>query len=392
MKKITIIGGGIGGLTAAIALQQRGFDVTVYEAAPDIKAIGAGLWVAPNAINVFERLGIADKIKNAGNQLVTSCLGDHKGNALTTVDFSKIAAKYKNGTTTIHRGTLQNILLNAVKPNTVKTNYRLKSIENAENTEGGIIVHFENGETIETDILIGADGIHSVVRKHLFGDIPLRYSGQTCWRGIAKMQMQNPKHTAELWGTKGGLRAAYTQVNAEEVYWYITLKTGKGTKIPPQEVQSYLTNLVSEFNSEIQIAIINTDNQHIIQSDLFDIKPLPQWYRGNIVLLGDAAHATTPNLGQGACQAIEDAYYLAACLSENPSRLLRDVPLVLEAFSAYQAKRKPKADFVIKTSYQLGLLNNIGGSIGFRLRNFLLKIMPQSIGERQFDYLFALDF
>jgi 2-polyprenyl-6-methoxyphenol hydroxylase-like FAD-dependent oxidoreductase len=198
MKKISIIGGGIGGLTAAIALQQRGFEVTVHEAAPEIKAVGAGLWVAPNAINVFERLGIANAIKNDGNQLVTSCLGDHKGNALTTVDFSKIAAKYKNGTTTIHRGTLQNILLKAVKPNSVKTNYRLKSIENARNTEGGVVVHFENGETIQTDILIGADGIHSRVRKHLFGEIPLRYSGQTCWRGIAKMQMQNPKQTAEL--------------------------------------------------------------------------------------------------------------------------------------------------------------------------------------------------
>jgi 2-polyprenyl-6-methoxyphenol hydroxylase-like FAD-dependent oxidoreductase len=173
-------------------------------------------------------------------------------------------------------------------------------------------------------------------------------------------------------------------VNAEEVYWYITLKTEKGVKIPPQDVKSYLKNLVSEFNSEIQKAIENTDNQHIIQSDLFDIKPLPNWYQGNIVLLGDAAHATTPNLGQGACQAIEDAYYLAACLSDTPS--------VSEAFLAYQTKRKPKADFVINTSYQLGLLNNIGGALGYRLRNFLLKITPQYIGEKQFDYLFRLDF
>jgi 2-polyprenyl-6-methoxyphenol hydroxylase-like FAD-dependent oxidoreductase len=381
MKKITIIGGGIGGLTTAIALQQRGFDVKVYEAASEIKAVGAGLWIAPNAINIFERLGIAHTIKNAGNQLIMSCLGDHEGNALTSVDFSKIAVKYKNGTTTIHRGILQNILLNNVKPNTVKTNFRLKSIEN---TEGGIRIHFENGETIQTDILIGADGINSMVRKHLFGDIPLRYSGQTCWRGIAKMQMQNPKHTAELWGTKGGLRAAYTQVNAEEVYWYITLKTEKGAKIPQNEVKIYLKNLVSEFNSEIQKAIENTDNQYIIQNDLFDINPLPRWYQGNFVLLGDAAHATTPNLGQGACQAIEDAYYLAACLSDTPS--------VIEAFSIYQTKRKPKADFVIKTSRRIGLLNNMGGVIGYRLLNMLLKITPQSIGEKQFDYLFTLDF
>jgi FAD-dependent urate hydroxylase len=381
MKKIAIIGGGIGGLTAAIALQQRGFAVKVYEAAPEIKAVGAGLWVAPNAINIFERLGIASEVEAAGNQLETSCLGDNKGNTLTGVDFSKIVAKYAHGTTTIHRGTLQNILLKNVKPNTIETNYRLKNVKN---TEGGIYLDFDNGKTVHCDILIGADGIHSVVRKHLFGEIPLRYSGQTCWRGIAKMQMHKPKHTAELWGTKGGLRAAYTQINPEEVYWYITDKVKKGFKIPQNDIKLYLKNLVAEFSSEIQKAIENTENQHIIHSDLFDIKPLPNWYKDNIVLIGDAIHATTPNLGQGACQAIEDAYYLAACLSKNSA--------LSEAFSAYQTKRKPKADFVIKTSYQLGMLNNMGGAFGYRLRNFLLKAMPQSIGEKQFDYLFTVDF
>jgi 2-polyprenyl-6-methoxyphenol hydroxylase-like FAD-dependent oxidoreductase len=148
-KKIAIIGGGIGGLTTAISLQQKGFDVKVYEAARKIREIGAGLWIAPNAINVFERLGIADAIKSAGNQLHTSYLGDHKAKVLTKVDFSKIIEKYDNGTTAIHRGKLQSILLENVKPNTVETNKRLK---NTQHTEGGIQLTFEDG--IELPIVI----------------------------------------------------------------------------------------------------------------------------------------------------------------------------------------------------------------------------------------------
>jgi 2-polyprenyl-6-methoxyphenol hydroxylase-like FAD-dependent oxidoreductase len=381
MKKIAIIGGGIGGLTTAIALQQKGYNVKVYEAAPEIREVGAGLWVASNAMNILNRLGIADAVKQAGNTLKSSALADHKGNILTKIDFNKIIAKYHNGTTAIHRGKLQNILFNAVKPGTVETNKRLKNIVS---TEGGIHLTFEDGTDAESDILIGADGIHSAVRKHLFGEIPLRYSGQTCWRGIAKMQLPNPKEAAELWGTKSGLRSSYSQVSANEVYWYITVKSIQGTKINPVNLKSYLKELTAEFDSNIQDVIEATDNQSIIQNDLFDIKPITLWFKGNIVLLGDAAHATTPNLGQGACQAIEDAYFLAESLSQHPS--------VEMAFKTYQNKRKPKADFVTKTSLQIAQLNNIGGAIGYRLRNFLLKITPQSIGERQFEYLFKLDY
>ena len=379
--EINIIGGGIGGLTTAIALQQKGFTVKVYEAAPEIREVGAGLWVAANAMNIFQRLGIAKEVIEAGNTLKSTLLGDHECNPLSVVDFTKIVQKYGNGTTAIHRAKLQAILMQNVAKGTIETGKRLKSIHN---TEGGVKAIFEDGTSAESDILIGADGIHSKVRAEIIGHIPLRYSGQTCWRGIAKMHLKDPKSANELWGTQGGLRSSYSQINAEDVYWYITQKADEGTKIPAQEVKKYLFNLVAEFTSDIQNVIQKTDNQAIIQNDLLDLTPLDTWHKGRVVLIGDAAHASTPNLGQGACQAIEDAYVLAACLSSTPS--------VSEAFLQYEKMRMKKAKFVVKMSRQIGMMNNIGGAIGYRLRNALLRLTPNSVGEKQFDYLFKLDY
>ena len=378
--KIAIIGGGIGGLTTAIALQRKGFtDVTVYEAAPEMLPIGAGILLATNAMTILDRLGIAQQIKAAGNVLQSVRIANHKGEILSNVDFSKIIKRYGNGTVSIHRGKLQQILLENISKNTVFVGKRLKNIEN---TEGGVQLHFEDKTTAEADMVIGADGIHSIVRKHLFGETPIRYSGQTCWRGIAKMTLDDPKKSVEMWGTKPGLRACVSQVNDTEVYWYITSKQKERYKLSEKETKPYLLNLVSEFNSPIQKAIQLTENQHILHNDLSDFKPIKLWFKNNIVLMGDAAHATTPNLGQGACQAIEDALCLANCLKSTPS--------VNTAFLAFQNARIKKTTFVVNTSYQIGQLNNIGGFIGYRFRNFLMKLAPTSIAEKQFDYLFKV--
>jgi 2-polyprenyl-6-methoxyphenol hydroxylase-like FAD-dependent oxidoreductase len=210
----------------------------------------------------------------------------------------------------------------------------------------------------------------------------LRYSGQTCWRGIAKMQIDAPKNSVEMWGTLGGLRACVIQVSDAQVYWYITLKHAAGLRLREADTKPYLIKCVSEFNSAIQKAVQLTENQDILHNDLTDFRPIKTWYKGNIVLLGDAAHATTPNLGQGACQAIEDAFVLANCLGDAPS--------VQNAFLQFQKSRIQKTTFVVNTSYQLGQLNNIGGVIGYRLRNVLLKIAPTSVAERQFNYLFMI--
>lgn len=378
--KIAIIGGGIGGLTTAIALQRKGFtDITVYEAAPEIRPIGAGILIASNALTIYDRLGIAEQIKTAGNVLQFVNIANHRGEILSKVDFSKIIKKYGNGTVSIHRGKLQEILLQNANKSLILTGKRLKNIHY---TEGVTQIHFEDGTYAAADIVIGADGIHSNVRKQLFGDIPLRYSGQTCWRGIAKMRLDDPKASVEMWGTRAGLRACVSQVSETEIYWYITVKHPAGMKWAVAETKPYLLNLVSEFHSPIQKAVELTENKDILHNDLTDFRPLKTWYKDNIVLVGDAAHATTPNFGQGACQAIEDALALANNLKNTPS--------VREAFLQFQNSRIKKTTFVTKTSFQIGQLSNVGGAIGYRLRNTLMKLAPTSVAEKQFDYLFRV--
>jgi 2-polyprenyl-6-methoxyphenol hydroxylase-like FAD-dependent oxidoreductase len=381
MYKIAITGGGIGGLTTAIALQQRGFDVTVYEAAAEIHEAGAGLWVAPNALAIFARLGLADVVKAAGNTLQSSLIGDHHGRALTRVDLQKIMARYGHGTLAIHRGKLQTLLLRQLKPGTVHTHKRLQVVR-----QDAQQVHLQwaDGSSSTCDLLVGADGIHSVVREQVFGPAPLRYSGQTCWRGVAQMQLPDPKNAAELWGTQGGLRASYSQINADEVYWYVTAKAPAGQKMSRERQLPHLLDLVSEFESDIQNVLKNTLPERILHNDLYDLRPTRHWWQGRVVLLGDAVHATTPNLGQGACQAVEDAWVLADCLQNSAT--------YAEAFATYTSRRLPKAHFVTNTSLQIARLSNVGGALGYRLRNWLLRVAPSSVAERQFDYLFRLDY
>lgn len=377
--KIAIIGGGIGGLTTAIALQKKGFNTKIYEAALEIREAGAGLWVAANAVAIYEKLGIVEDIKSAGNSLITGGIGDHKGRVISKIDFNRIIKNYGNGTIAMHRGKLQAVLLRHVEEGSVVVGKRLKSLTD---TEGVVQLQFEDGTTDECDIVIGADGVKSVVRQALFGDIPLRYSGQTCWRGIAPVHLKDTKNSLELWGTQAGLRASYSQVNENEVYWYITLKERPNITQKASQIKSYLMKLVAEFDSEIQDLVSKTPENAILHNDLYDFKPISTWYKGNCVLIGDAAHATTPNLGQGACQAIEDAYALAQCLAKYADKY--------QAFEAFQRVRIKKAKFVVNTSWQVGQISNIGGAIGYRIRNFILKMMPKSMGEKQFDYLFTV--
>lgn len=378
--KINIIGAGIGGLTAAIALEKKGHQVELFDAATALRPIGAGIIMASNAMQIARRLGFADAIAQAGNVLHFFGVADHEGRPLQMMDIQAIRAKFGEPSVAIHRGHLQQVLLQQLPNMPIHVNKRLQSIQ--QQPGGKVIAFFEDGSQAEADILIGADGLRSATRKAIFGEKPLRYSSHTCWRGIIEHQFETPHQAKELWAKTGGKRVAMIQVATNKVYFYYTEKHKPGFKVPITDQLSYLQAQFSEFPPVYAEVMGKANPAEIFHDDLYDLKPLSKWHYDRVMLLGDAAHATTPNMGQGGCQAIEDAWYLAEHLERYSQ--------VTEAFAAYEKFRRPKVDFVVNTSFMLGKVSNWGGFLGYRLRNWILSATPKRMAERQLDLLFKL--
>lgn len=379
VKRAVIIGGGIGGLTTAIALQQRGVEAHVYEAAPEIHAVGAGIWVAPNALTVFQRLGFIDKVLAGGFSVKSSCISDTTGRVLQRFSPAEMGAN-SLPIVPIHRAVLQEILISQLAPNTLHLGKRCAGIDQGEN---GVKVSFEDSTTAMGDILIGADGIRSMVRTALFGDANYRYSGQTCWRGIVNYSMPDVNAATEMWSIKPGVRLGYSHVNARQVYFYATACAPHGGKDALGMVKTHLAEIYSDFPLYLREMLSAAEESKIIRNDIWDFAPIPSWHEGRVVLVGDAAHATTPNMGQGGCQAVEDGFALAEALSLEAS--------VGAAFKRYESMRMKKAQYVVNTSYRIGKLTNWGGAKA-RLRNLAAGFAPKSAAKSQFKYLFNLEF
>jgi 2-polyprenyl-6-methoxyphenol hydroxylase-like FAD-dependent oxidoreductase len=381
--KAIIIGGGIGGLTTAIALKQQGIDFEIYEAAPELKPVGAGIVMASNAMQVFQRLGIEKKIMAAGLEVQKAVGVDDKFKVISGLDVKgKVAPRYGIGSYAIHRGRLQQALLSEIDGSKVYLNKRLERVEQGDSK---VKVFFQDGTSVEGDIVIGADGIKSAVRKNIFGDLPLRYSGQTCWRGMAKFNLPTDRkgNSYEMWGPKKGFRFGFAPTAPDEVYFFTTFFTSEGGRDAGPNKEK-LVQLFAPFGDLPRQIIEATPEENIIRSDIHDLAPIPQWWKGRVVLLGDAAHATTPNLGQGGCQAVEDALALAQSLKQAGNHE--------NAFKQFQSIRFSKANYVVNTSWQFGKMTNLGSPLSRWLRNTAMRMMPESMAIKTLDKILKLDY
>ncbi|WMJ73662.1 FAD-dependent monooxygenase [Cytophagaceae bacterium ABcell3] len=371
-ESIDIIGAGIGGLTTALVLKQKGFRVRVYEGSSELKPVGAGIIMANNAMQVFKELGLHSSIEQAGNEISCMKITDAHLKSLSVVDLLEYKRTYGVQNTAIHRGNLQKILLDAVGLEHVVLNKRLVKVEQAQNFR----LTFNDQSTVESDWLIGADGIHSVVRKQLFPKTTLRDAGQICWRGVCDMELPKKYHNElnEAWGK--GRRFGFVKISESKNYWYALANAEK-----IEHGHLTLNELFKGFHPDILALISATPNEHIFKDMIFDLKPMDKWHIGNACLIGDAAHATTPNMGQGACQAIEDAYVLGKLIDGG----------LEAAFKGLELIRRKKAHAVVNTSWTIGKLAHIDNNLGVWLRNNLMKVMPKSANKKQLDMIFKLD-
>jgi len=373
---IDIIGAGIGGLSTAIALEQKGIKTRIFEQAEQIKPVGAGIILANNAMQVYDKLGLREEIEENGNHISSMHITKPNLKPLSNIDLSYFEKQNSIKTIAIHRGKLQQILLDRLGTTKVELNYKLISIENSTHD---YILKFENGNEIRSSIVIGADGLNSRVRRSILPDNKIRNANQICWRGITdyKLPICYRNELNESWGENE--RFGFVQVAANKVYWY-ALKSFKESdkEFSLNDIDQYFSN----YNSIITDIIRSTKKGHINTTEISDLKPTYTWFKGNVCLMGDAAHATTPNMGQGACQAIEDAYVLSECIDKYD---------VVTAFAEFQKLRLPKAHDVVKASWIIGKIAHLRNPFFISLRNQILRMTPPSVNRKHNERIFRLN-
>ncbi len=373
---IDIIGAGIGGLTTALALEAKGFKPTIYEQTKEIKEVGAGIILASNAMKVFQHLKIDDQLKKEGVSLEHLNITNGNLKLLSGIDLRYFEKKYNLQTTVIHRGKLQSILLKNLKHTKIHLNHKLKT---ATKNASGYLLEFENGEKIKSSLVIGADGIYSKLRNSIASNIITRKTNQVCWRGVINMDLPDKykNQLNEAWGNKA--RFAFVKCNKNQVYWY-ALKSFKN-----DESEFSISKLSSYFKKypELVTQIIKTTPINNIHTSIItDLKPIKKWYNEFGCLIGDAAHAATPNMGQGACQAIEDAYVISESIYKHKNA---------NAFKEYQKLRISNAHKVVHQSWMIGKIAHWKNPFAIFCRNQLLKIIPSVFSRYQQEKLFQLN-
>lgn len=366
--KIIINGGGIAGLTCAIALNKLGIETKVYEAASEIKPVGAGLVLQSNAIKALEYLGIEDKIIEAGNPV--NQLAIYKANG-RVIKKQKPESKNRElfGGIAIHRHTLHEILKSYLDDKIFHLNKRAESVTNIDDK---VILRFDDGTQTEGDYLISTDGINSNIRQQLIPGSKPRYAGYLCWRAVVD-NVFGIKEASETWGRKG--RFGIVPINDNKIYWFAVVTGHKfDTKLNQFTVED-IAEQFSGYHSPIPEIINSTPNDALIKNSISDLIPLDRFAFDKVLLIGDAAHATTPNLGQGACQAIEDVMVLHQEISTKKD--------MQQAFKSFQKRRLGKTKFIIDTSRRMGAIAQTSNPVAMEVRNFLFSITPEFVTERQ---------
>jgi 2-polyprenyl-6-methoxyphenol hydroxylase-like FAD-dependent oxidoreductase len=360
--KVVILGGGIGGLTAANALARAGHEVTLAERGEAFSAIGAGIVLAANATRLLEGLGV--DVAGAGAPLRSMTVVDAAGRRLQQVDTARYAAKW-GPTYALARPALSEALVAAL-PKSVELCLGHPFVGLEEHATG-VKVTFGTQQR-EADVVIGADGLHSAVRQQVIGDWPLRYSGMTCWRGVVR----NPgfEGAVEAWG--GAARIGVVPLASDRLYYFLVLTAAR--RAPTLAWPNGFDEAFGHLRPAVPGLFEAMTEAPPLHHDLEELNE-PVWGRGRVLLLGDAAHSMTPNQGQGAAMAIEDAYAVRAALEGGAAGSLE----------RYRKLRHDRVRRMQLDSRRLGEVAHWQSPLASTLRNGLLRVLPSKLGELQFQ-------
>lgn len=361
MTRVAIIGGGIGGLTAANALSRAGIEVAVYEAAAELREIGAGVALHPNAMKVLRAIGVEDGVRAVAGRSQWQVLRNWKtGRVIGKTSRRQQAASFGIEGATVHRADLLDVLASALPAGMVTLGRRCTQVL----TDGEVAAaRFADGGEIEADVIVGADGIHSTVRASLFGPDAPRFTGKICYRSVVAAAAvrdgrpsgdgaQRPRPGGAQWLGPHGTIVLYP-LRGEElinvVCHYDDASYRHESWITECRREEVLERYAGWHESLLRL-FAAADTWY--KWALYDREPIPRWTRGRVTILGDAAHPMLPYLGQGACQAIEDGAVLATALSAEAAD-------PLAGLDRYERTRRPRASRVVLTARERGLSNHL---------------------------------
>ncbi len=338
--KAIIIGAGIGGLTTGIAFKRAGYQVELYDRVRELRPAGAGISLWSNGVKVMNALGLGDEIHKIGGEMNRMTYLSKENEALNDIDLLPLIDQVGQRPYPVSRSELQSMLLEQLGKEYVKLETKCIGVKEEGNQVTAI---FEDGSTATGDVLIGADGVHSVLRNYVTQQKPEpRYADYVNWNGLVDASPElADKHSWVIY-VGDGKRASMMPVGGDRFYYFFGAPMSKGTVVEPQDRRDELAKLFQGWPEPVQNLIQKLDPLETNRLEIHDLDPLEKLSRGRVVLVGDAGHATTPTLGQGGCQAMEDAEILCRYLvTTNIS--------VEDALQRYESARKERtARLVLK--------------------------------------------
>jgi 2-polyprenyl-6-methoxyphenol hydroxylase-like FAD-dependent oxidoreductase len=370
-----VIGAGIGGLSTARALEQTGWEVAVYDQAPAFRPVGAGIGIAPNAVKAMRWLGLAERLQERGLRQTGMEIRLASGRQVAHLPATDIEARFGDPFLALHRAELHRILLDSLDNVALHTEHRATQAITGTDSASVSFDAPSGPLTVTADLVVAADGVHSRLRGVLFPEHPgPTYAGYTVWRGIVAAddaaRIGVEAILSETWGRAA--RFGIAAINDGQVYWFACESAPENAG--PRHSVDEVARRFRHWHSPIPALLSATDPGSLLQHDVYYLKaPLPTFVRGRVVLLGDAAHAVTPDIGQGACLSIEDAVVLAAALQRGG---------VNEALATFDATRRPRTQRLVQTSGRLARILQVGNPAGARLRDTLVRALPTPLFGR----------
>lgn len=336
---VVIIGAGMGGLTTGIALKKFGHQVRIFEQTEKILPVGAAISLWSNGVKCLNYLGLTDKIAKLGGQMDDLAYVDGlTGDVMTQFSLLPLIEEVGQRPYPVARADLQNMLMDEFGRDQIYLGKKMVSLEDKADY---VEVNFADGSSTQADLLIGADGTHSLTRTYVLGQqVQRRYAGYVNWNGL--VEISEDLAPAEQWTTYvgEGKRASLMPVADGKFYFFLDVPLPAGLDNNRHEYKKLLKQYFVDWCQPVQQLIERLDPQKTNRVEIHDIEPFTQFYKGRVVILGDAAHSTTPDIGQGGCQAMEDAIYLARSLQINTLGLE-------DALRRYQNKRNERANELV---------------------------------------------